>query len=235
MVTKTRPLQPSGVEALDDRGLDNELAQTMLDEIALTNVLFGGNAAVKFGLMKLKQGESGCPSMTILDIGAGAGDGTRRACEVLGEHRTVPIALDHHKVAARMCSAKGITSVVGDIRRLPLRPDSVDIAIVSMVLHHLPRLEAVALIAQLDAAARLGVVIADLRRSPVAATAFDIASRILHLHAVTRRDGVLSIRRGFTASELADIIDEAGVNQATVHRRIGWRVVAYWRARHENS
>ena len=50
MVTKTRQLQPDGVEALDDRDLDNELAETMLAEIALTNVLFGGNAARIYGL-----------------------------------------------------------------------------------------------------------------------------------------------------------------------------------------
>ena len=234
-MTKTRQFRPDGVEALDDRGLDNALAETMLGEIALTNVLFGGNAAVKFGLMKLMKGESGSPSMTILDIGAGAGDVTRRACALLGERRTVPIALDHHKAAAHMCSAKGITPVVGDLRQLPLRPDSIDIAIVSMVLHHVPRPEAVALIRQLDALSRLGVVIADLQRSRLAATGFDVAGRILRLHKLTRRDGVLSIRRGFTASELSDMITDAGVSGAKVYHRLGWRVVAYWRTHNEDG
>jgi len=235
MVIETRPRRPHGVEALDDRDLDNALAETMLGEIALTNVLFGGNAAVKYGLVKLMKGKSDSSHITILDVGAGAGDVTLRACDVLGRNRTAAIALDHHKTSARMCSAKGITPIVGDLRQLPLRPDSIDVAIVSMVLHHLPRPAAVALIAQLDAAARLGVVIADLKRSRLAAVGFDLAGRVLRLHEVTRRDGVLSIERGFTATELSNIIADAGVSRAAVHNRVGWRVVAYWRTNHENG
>jgi SAM-dependent methyltransferase len=235
MVTESRERWLEGREALDDRSLDGGTAETMLGQIALTNVLFGGNAAVKHGILQLTRGTPDFASLTLLDIGAGAGDVTRLACEVLGSYRTTAISLDHHKTSAWLCSAKGIIPVIADIRHLPLRSQSVDIVIVSMVLHHLPRCEAVALIGQLHAAARLGVVIADLQRSRLAAAGFNLAGRMLRLHPVTRRDGVLSIRRGFTASELAAIIADAGVREATVHRRAGWRVLAYWRTQHEDS
>lgn len=234
MVTETLPPRPEGDEALDDPNLDHSLAKTMLGEIALTNVLFGGNAAVKFGLSRLMRGESDAGSLTFLDVGAGGGEVVSRVCGLLGEDRTHAIALDHHRASALMCGAKGVTPIVGDVRHLPLRPASVDIAILSLVLHHMARPEAVALVAQLNAVARLGVVIADLRRSPMAQIGFDLAGRLLRLHQETRHDGVLSIKRGFTASELASIVADAGVRQVAVRRRLGWRVVAYWKTDNED-
>jgi hypothetical protein len=234
MVTVTRARRPEEVEALDDRDCDNTLAETMLGEIALTNVLFGGNAAVKFGLARLMHGGSRTGPLTVLDVGAGGGEVMTRVCGLLGEDRTRPIALDHHRASALMCGAKGVTPIVGDLRHLPLRPASVDIAIVSLVLHHVTRQEAVALVTQLNAVARIGVVIADLRRSAMAQIGFDLAARLLRLHEGTRQDGVLSIKHGFTAGELASIVTDAGVSQVAVHRRFGWRVVAYWKTDHEN-
>ncbi|UCD25040.1 MAG: methyltransferase domain-containing protein [Gemmatimonadota bacterium] len=235
MVTETRQIRPHGVEALDNRDLDNVVAETMMGEIALTNVLFGGNAAVKFGLLQLMRGICSSGPLSILDVGAGGGEVVSRACGLLGEQRTHPVALDHHRTSAHMCSARGVTPIVGDLRQLPLGPASIDIAIVSLVLHHVTRTEAVALVAQLDAVARLGVVIADLRRSTLARIGFDLAGRILRLHEGTRRDGLLSIQRGFTVAELNGIITDAGVTDATVRRRPGWRVVAYWRTNHEDN
>jgi SAM-dependent methyltransferase len=235
MVTETHPRRPDVVEALDSRDLDHSLAATMLSEIALTNVLFGGHAAIEFGLMQLTRDLSGSRPLTILDVGAGGGEVARRACVLLGAHRARAFALDHHRTSAHMCGARGVTPIVGDMRQLPLRPASVDIVIMNLVLHHLTRPQAVTLVAKLNATARIGVVIADLRRSTVACMGFDLAGRMLRLNEVTRRDGVLSIRRGFTLAELADIIAYAGVSRATVRRRLGWRLVACWRTRHEDG
>jgi len=220
---------PTGAEALDVRDFDPATTQTVLSEIGRTSALFGGHAAVMFGFQKVLRGRPTASPLTILDVGAGGGDVLRRVGWLLGDPPMRPIALDHHRVSARMCGDSGITPIVADLRQLPVRPDSVDIAIVSLVLHHLTRDEAVALIAQLEAAARLGVVITDLRRSALAVALFDLAARALRLHDVTRRDGLLSIRRSFSATELADMIAEAGVHRASVHRRPGWRLVAYWR------
>ncbi len=234
-MTKERASRPAGVEALDTRDLDDGIALTMLREISLTNTLFGGHAAVKYGLKKLLTEVHPNTGVTILDVGAGSGDVSLTACRFLGDRSNRPIALDHHRASARMCSTAGITPIVGDLRQLPVRAVSIDIAIVSMVLHHLPRPEAVALLAQLNAAVKIGVVVTDLRRSALAATGFNLVARMLRLNDVTRRDGVLSIRRGYTASELAEIVAEAGVTDASVRHRPGWRLVAYWRTSNEDG
>ncbi len=128
-----------------------------------------------------------------------------------------------------------ITSIVGDMWHLPMQANSFDIVVVNQVLHHVPRADVVRMVAYLNAMARLGVVIADLRRSPLAVAGFRVASGILRLHQVTRHDGQVSLRRGFTHSELKHILDGAGIKDALVHRRPGWRLVAYWRTCNENG
>ena len=227
-------LPPAGIEALDTPGLDDAVAQSTLCDIARTNALFGGHAALGFGLERLTQG-CAAERLTVLDVGAGAGDGTGQIRRVLGPNWSGSTALDHHRIAARMCRKRGIASVVGDIWHLPVRQRSFDIVVANLVLHHAPRTDVVHLVEHLSEMARLGVVIADLRRSAVAVAGFRIAGGILRFHEVTRHDGVLSIKRGFTKSELHDIIVDAGIENARVHRRLGWRLVAYWRTSDENS
>jgi hypothetical protein len=76
--------------------------------------------------------------------------------------------------------------------------------------------------------ARRGVVIADLRRSELAALGFRLGARVLGFDPVTRLDGVTSIRRGFSAGELRELLAAAGI-AARVERRPGFRLVASWR------
>ena len=71
-------------------------------------------------------------------------------------------------------------------------------------------------------------MIADLRRGPLAALAFRIGATALRFDPVTRADGLTSLRRGYTAGELRDLLLVAGV-RARVARRPGYRLVATWR------
>ena len=227
-------LPPAGLEALDASDLDDSVAESTLRDIARTNALFGGHAALQYGVKQLARRLPATAPLTLLDVGAGSGAGMRRMRRVLGD-RTYLTALDHHRTAARMCQMQGITSIVGDMWHLPMQANSFDIVVVNQVLHHVPRADVVRMVAYLNAMARLGVVIADLRRSPLAVAGFRVASGILRLHQVTRHDGQVSLRRGFTHSELKHIIDEAGIKDGLVHRRPGWRLVAYWRTCNENG
>jgi hypothetical protein len=73
-----------------------------------------------------------------------------------------------------------------------------------------------------------GVVIADLRRSRLAQLGFWLGGRLLRFDAVTLDDGITSLHRGFTVETLASLLASAGI-QATVTRRPGSRIVAWWR------
>lgn len=226
-------LPPSGGEALDVRGCDPAVVRAALKDIAVSNTLLGGRAAVTFGVRRLLDRTQPRRPITLLDLGAGAGDIAdylaRRAAG--GSHAIVPVALDWHREAARLCRKRGIVATVGDVDALPVGPAGVDIVVASQLLHHFSRDAVIALLRELDRVARLGVVIADLERRRAAALGIWLASFALAFHPVSRHDGVLSVQRGFTRAELATLLEAAGVT-ATVHHRPGFRLVAEWATCH---
>jgi hypothetical protein len=118
-------------------------------------------------------------------------------------------------------------TVLGCAGALPFRPRSVDVVLLSQVLHHLDRPSAIALLRDAHRVARRGVVVADLRRSRVAAGLFHVGARLLRFDPDTIRDGIVSIGRGYTHNELAALCADAGL-PATVARRPGFRIVAWW-------
>ena len=222
---------PLGLEALDDPRCPDELARATLGDIAVVNRLFGGRAAAAFGLDRVLAG--GPPPedrLSLLDVGAGAGDVAaaliRRAA--LRGIELVPIAVDTHRMAAALCAAAGLATVVAGVAALPFRDGGVDLILASQFLHHFSRPAAAELIGAFGRLARVGVIVSEPRRSVGAMAGIWVAAHALGLHPVTRRDGVLSVRRSFTSVELRRLLRDAGVT-APVWRRPGFRLVAAWR------
>ncbi|UCF40757.1 MAG: methyltransferase domain-containing protein [Gemmatimonadota bacterium] len=224
VVTRSAP----GVEALDTPHCVPEITRATLSDIARANTLFGGRSAVAWGVDRLLEGTA-AEVHTLLDVGAGMGD-------VAGwlerrRHRGPALrafALDWHLEAARMCRERGLASVQGDAFRLPLADRSIDVVVASQLLHHFNRAAAAQLARELTRVARVGVVVGDLRRARVAVAGIWLAALALRFHAVSRRDGVTSVRRGYTARELEELLHDAGI-AAAVTERPGFRVVATWR------
>lgn len=214
------------LETLDHRDADPTVARATLADLAVSNTLFGGRQAARWGVERLLKDAPTRTGVTLLDVGAGAGDIARHLVRTLG---VAAIALDHLACAARLCRDRGFDAVVADLHHLPLAPRSVDVVLVSQVLHHLPRPAVPAFLRAMTAVARLGVVVADLRRSPMARAGIWTAAHVLRFHRVTRLDGVTSVRRGFARAELDALCRRAGV-VPMVRRRPGWRLVAWWRA-----
>lgn len=224
----TLALSPIGHELLDDPAADPALVTESFRHLARANRLFGGAAAVHFGLGRLLRGTRG--TFTLLDIGTGSGDLPRRA-ERWARQRGVtlrPVGLERSRVAADLARQQGLACAVGCAGSLPFADDAIDIVIMSQLLHHLSRAAAAEVVRRATRIARVGVVVADLRRSALAALGFRFASGVLGFDAETRADGVTSLRRGYRAAELSALLRDAGV-QATVHRRPGSRLVAAWR------
>jgi SAM-dependent methyltransferase len=222
-------MKPRPAETLDRRDADPALVRRTLADLSVSNALFGGRQAVRWGLTRVLAGTPSNGPLTVLDVGAGMGDillHIRRRLAARWPLR--PMALDHLRPAARLCGDAGIPAVVGDLARLPFRERAVDLVIVSQVLHHLPRPAAAAFLRRITALAGIGVVVADLNRSPMAQAGIWTASHLLGFHPVTRRDGVASVGYGFSVAELAALCREAGL-RAQVRRRPGWRLVAWWR------
>ena len=221
---------PLGIETLD-QSVDPpaDVVRATLRDIAVSNMLFGGRQAVRYGLQEVLRQLPVRSHVTLLDVGAGMGDILEylaAACE-----RDGPvirrIALERNRVAGRLCSERGIPSLIADGGVLPFSDESVDIVVASQLLHHFSRSASIQLVREMSRTARLGVVIADLRRQWAAASGIWVASMLLRFHEVTRRDAVISVRRGFKKRELQSILRDAGV-PSRVAGRPGFRLVAAW-------
>ena len=219
-------------EVLDDRGADAALVVTTLRDIARINRAFGGAAAAARRLDEFLDGLRAGTSVSLLDVGTGAGDIPREVARRAARRGITVrvIGLERIRAAAREARGEGAAVLLADGGALPFRADSVDLVLCAKVLHHLPGEAGRRLLQELDRVARVAVVVADLRRSPVAAALFWLASFPMRLHPATRHDGVISVFRGFSGDELRGICASAGV-AASIQRHPGWNLTAAWRPR----
>lgn len=229
MPLRLTPARRRGVEILDDPGVSREIRNRAMADIARANVLFGGTRAA---LMALRGVLPSLPRRaTLLDVGTGLADIPLRARRDADRANVAltPIGLDISESLLRSARHRLAGAVVGDALRIPLADASVDVVTCSQVLHHFAEDDARRVIAELHRVSRGWVVIADLRRSWLAAGGFWLASGVLRFHAVTRADGVTSVLRGFTASELSNLVrDSTGVIPRLRHG-VFWRLSAVWR------
>jgi hypothetical protein len=222
-------VSPIGVELLDDPDADPVTVAESLRNIARANRWFGGAAAVRHGLARTLTGTTPGETVSLLDLGTGAGD-LPRVAERWGRRRGIrlkPVGLELNRAAATLARHSGLPTVVGCAGSPPVRDKSVDVVLVSQVAHHLSPQSVVHLFRTCDRLARRAVIIADLRRHALAASGFRLGARLLRFDAVTRNDGVTSIRRGFSRVELLSLMAQAGIS-GRVDARPGFRLVATW-------
>jgi SAM-dependent methyltransferase len=230
LVDQPLTIAPIGAELLDDPAADPVLAAASLRDIVRANRWFGGAAAMRYGLRRALPRIAAGSTLTMLDLGTGAGDlprAARRWAERRGV-RLVPVGLERSRTAAGMARIAGVPCLVADAGAAPIREKSVDVILVSQVVHHLEAASVVRLFRTCDKLARRAVIVADLRRAWLGRIAFWVGARALRFDPVTVADGMTSIRRGYTAAELRTLLERAGV-RGSVARRPGYRLVAVWR------
>ncbi|MEP7105165.1 MAG: methyltransferase domain-containing protein [Chloroflexota bacterium] len=218
-----------GVELLDDPAADPRMVAQSLRSIALSNRWFGGRAAMRFGLARALE-RTAPGALTLFDVGTGAADLPRDA-EQWGRSRGYSIrgfGIDRSYPAAQVARCNGVATVVGCAGTLPLRDRSVDLVLVSQVIHHLTQPAATQLLSESRRVARRAVIVCDLRRARLAQAGFWLGSRVLGFDAATRADGITSVRRGYLVPELGELMAAAGM-AAPVWARPGYRLVAVWR------
>lgn len=223
-------IAPIGVELLDDPAADPLLTAESLRNIVRSNRWFGGAAAVRYGLRRALGHTTRGTTLSLLDLGTGAGD-LPRVARRWGERRgvcLVPVGLERSRVAAGIARGAGVPCAVADAGAAPIREKSVDVVLVSQVAHHLEARSVVRLLRACDRLARHAVIVADLRRGWLGRAVFWVGARALRFDPVTVADGMTSIRRGYTVKELRGLLARAGV-EGTVARRPGYRLVATWR------
>ena len=174
----------------------------------------------------------------IVDVGSGGGDLLR---QIAGWARRRGIAvqltgIDLNPYAARAAAEStpkelGIMWVTGNA--LVYRPEKpVDIAVSSLMAHHLEDEEIIDLLRWMEATAQVGWFINDLERSAWSYRMFGWVARVARWHRFVRHDGQVSFRRAFREEDWARLLAVAGVPLEAVtveHWRPGRLCVGRWK------
>jgi SAM-dependent methyltransferase len=213
---------------MDDRSIDGAELLFALRELRVINWLLQSARPTVEGVARLWQA-AGCPShLSVLDVGAGSGDGCRALLRWADRQRVeIDITLlDIHPEtcaeAKRLFRGERRVRVrQGDLFTLDAR--SVDIVTAALVLHHFSEPLLGRALQALARAARLGVVVNDLERSVLAWLGIRLGTLLLSRNRMIRHDAPLSVARGFRAEDLWRLRALPGLERLTFHRRLLWR------------
>jgi SAM-dependent methyltransferase len=219
------PARRRGHEHLDDPTTPPAVLRRSVADIVRSNRWFGG---LRAALHEAAPAWATCRAgAMVLDVGAGAGDVAAALTRAAGGGAWA-IALDPLPACAAQARPAVRWSICADGRALPFADRSVDVVVVSQVLHHLTDDDAIALLRECARVARVRVVVSDLRRAWGAAVGIWAASWLLGFHPVSRHDGVTSVLRGYTPAELGALVSRAAGRPVRATPRAGYRVTAGW-------
>lgn len=174
----------------------------------------------------------------IVDVGSGGGDLLRQISR-WARKRGIAVQLtgiDLNPYAARAAAEftrqeLGIAWVTADA--MVYRPERpIDIAVSSLMAHHLENEELVSLLKWVETTVEVGWFINDLERSEWSSRMFGWLGRLAGWHRFVRHDGPVSFRRAFRESDWRQLLEAAGLPQqaVTVQRwRPGRLCVGRWK------
>lgn len=159
---------------------------------------------------------------TLLDIGSGGGDVPRQLAQWAARDgfRLHITAIDADARAVAYASSlppqPGLRFRQAFSGDLVQEGQQFDFVTSNHLLHHLTAPELAALLNDSEQLCRVAVIHSDLERSALAYAAFGMGIGPWFRNSFIRKDGMLSIRRSYTAPELAAIAPQ------------GWRVQRQW-------
>jgi 2-polyprenyl-3-methyl-5-hydroxy-6-metoxy-1,4-benzoquinol methylase len=134
-------------------------------------------------------------------------------------------ALRHGLARARACGLACEGEQV-DVLERPL--PQADLVINSLFLHHFDGPDVVRILEAMRHAARLAVGASDLRRSRLALGLVWLGSRTLSRSPVVRHDATASVRAAHQPREIRELVDRAGLQDATVQVADPVRWLLWW-------
>ena len=215
----------TGAEELLDGALDDQATLVgNLRDLRRLNRALGGVRLSRLAIERLaaeRGDEDSRAELAVLDVGTGGADipvallaDARRRRRRM---RFVAIDSRPEVIAAAALARRGIDHCRGllldvlDGRSLPYPDDAFDVVHSSLLIHHLDRDDAVAMLAEMGRVGRLGVVVNDVARGRVAWLAATALVTLVFGNRYTRHDAPLSVRRAYTPAEIGAMLAEAGL------------------------
>lgn len=214
-------------EMLDAEDIPEVSLYKNLEELDKINAWLGGHQTTIRGIEKLAGRIPG--KLTIADIGCGGGD-TLEAIRKWAATKNITVKLigiDLLQGAITFTEKKlndpSVTLICGNALEIDPSLIKCDIAVCSLVLHHLYDEQLEQLLDKMHSIAKLGVVINDLHRHPLAYWSILILTRLLSRSELVKNDAPLSVKKGFSRNELDNLLRGIGF-----HFTLEWQ----WAFRH---
>jgi 2-polyprenyl-3-methyl-5-hydroxy-6-metoxy-1,4-benzoquinol methylase len=220
---------------MDQPGLDPGAHRQALDSLGRAHWISRSAASIWPAIREVVP-RSGRP-LRILDLACGGGHvvvGLARRCgregvavEACGVDLS-PVAIDYARALATRAGVGGVTFAALDVARQPL-PDTFDVVLCSLFLHHLADEEAETLLRRMRDSARHLVVVSDLRRTHLGYLFAWAGCRLLSRSRIFHVDGTRSVEAAFTTDEARRLAERAGLTGARIDTRWPQRFLLTWR------
>jgi ubiquinone/menaquinone biosynthesis C-methylase UbiE len=229
------------LEHIDKGDYSPEEFEGCMVELRRVNRWLGDARALRGSLLAEIE-EAGLENFSLIDVGAGSGELLRVAANWLrrknsrrkgsgekkGGARFVGVELNAR--AAREIGEQSrdlgeISAVRGDALHLSFAEATFDYAICSLFTHHFKDRQVVAVLRELSRVARRRIFVIDLHRHPFAYYFYTTVGRLFLHNRLIREDGALSILRSFKPDELANLANQAGLEDIKVVRTFPYRLV----------
>ena len=217
-------------ESMDDFSMDNDGLVTALDDIARINQLLGGNSVTLEGVKTLIKDFPKDKTITIMDFGCGSGDMLRMLSK-FGKENNLKfqlIGIDANEATIRhaeKCSSEfdNITYLAEDIFLYDFSKYTIDIALITLTLHHFKDDEILKIMSAILNLVKKGIVVNDLERSELAYRLFQAIIFIFRLEKMTAEDGLISILRGFKREDLEKISKDLELKKYSIKWKWAFR------------
>ncbi len=226
-----RAFEPNAPEHIDRPSNDPHILADNLSDIRRINKYFGSSGFMKRCVLRLAEKLPPGHRVRILDIATGSADHPVEIAGMLAAQRRnfTIVAVDKNPqildiARASIRPSDGIEIVEADALSLPYAPKSFDIVLCSLALHHFSDEDAAHLLGIMNTLAGTGIVVNDLRRSSFATAVIWLYTHLATRNPLTRHDSHLSIRRAFTARELAALATGAGLRAFRIRRKRFFRL-----------
>ena len=230
---RSRDRQP---ELMDDPSLDEIEHRAALTGLRRVNGISRSAAILWPSIKRLARKESS-QRLRILDIACGGGDVT---VAIAARAAAAGIAMqvegcDISPVAVQLASESAANSQLTDSTNFfkcdilnDDMPDSYDIVMCSLFLHHLSESDSCRLVKKMVELSRTLVLVNDLRRTRLGYALAWMGCRLLSRSPIVHVDGPLSVRAAYSIDEVRDLAIACGLADATITTHWPQRFLLEW-------
>jgi len=219
-----RYFDPNDSELVDRPDVDQAQLRAEMETLEKANRWLGAHQLMLASVRQLL-GSRPPATLRVLDLGTGLAD-IPRALVAWARKNNQPIsvtAVDGNpkilNLAHTACRAwPEIDLELHDLRKLPYAPNSFDLVLCSLALHHFSAADSAAILRRMREIARCGYIVSDLRRNWLAIMLTRLVALIPFNSRAFRQDAVHSCRAAFTIEELRNIAQQAQLGEVKITR-----------------